>query len=265
MPKLKTAAPKKNAPDAAPPAPQAVAPASALAPKDVDAAVQAVRHAPQPAPVPVVAAPVPNATASRPGWTAPTVLTAPKKKGKSSVATVKPDTVVPATDVDEAYAAKQAMDNARAEYEAKAGVIKALVVDFLKGQPQTINIPSSTNICAQVSVKKDTLALTNPAKAKEIAGNYFGMFFSEEISGVVWTIAPQAVPAVKAALQAAGIDLAYIQEAVQATYTVRDVWHEKQGMLATFLGDEVKAEELRGCVELARSSGTSLRFVGSDD
>jgi hypothetical protein len=73
------------------------------------------------------------------------------------------------------------------------------------------------------------------------------------------------VPAVKAALLAAGIDPAYVQEAVQASYTVRDTWHEKQGMLATFLGDEAKAEELRGCVELARSSGTSLRFVGSDD
>jgi hypothetical protein len=261
MPKLKTATPKKIAP-AALPAPQA---APVLAPKDVDAAVQAVRHVPQPAPVPIVAAPVPNATASRPGWTAPTVLTAPKKKSKSSVATTQPGAVVPVADVDEAYAAKQAMDNAKAAYEAQAGVIKALVVDFLKGQPQTLNIPSSTNICAQVSVKKDTLALKDPARAKEIAGNYFGMFFGEEISGVVWTIAPQAVPAVKAALQAAGIDLSYIQEAVQATYTVRDTWHEKQGMLATFLGDEQKAEELRGCVELARSSGTSLRFVGSDD
>lgn len=222
----------------------------------------AAKKAPKKA-APKVAAPTP--AQPRPGWQAPTVLPVAKKsKRKKSVAVI-PD-VVDAGKVDEAYEAKQRLDNAEAEFKVLADEIKQAATDFNQGQTTTINLPGTIGVAAQVSIKRDTLSLKDPAKAKELAGPLFHKWFREEVVGVIYTVAHMDVPKVKAALQAAGIDPGVIVEATQASYAVAEDWQKDQPYISTFLGgDEEKVEALKGCVEVARKGSTSLKFVGIDE
>lgn len=234
------------------------------------------KSAPPTAPAPAPAAPVPKAAvapaAQRPGWTAPSVVAAPKKPKKRSSVPVIPGLVRP-EEVDAAYAAKQALDNAEAEYRALTSQIKEKVVGFAQGQTTTVNLPGSHEIAAQVSVKRDSLVLKDPEVAKQIAGPYFYKWFREEITGVHYVV-PQmiapllkqvlALPEAQRVLQAAGVDpSAAIVEQKIASYTVADDWQRDQAILSALLGgDSGKVDALKACVEVDRRSGTSLRWVG---
>lgn len=210
-----------------------------------------------------------------PSWAPPatTVVAASKPKKRSTVATIP--NLVPANEVDAAYAAKQRLENAEAEFKALTAAIKDAVATFAAGQATTVNVPGAAEIAAQVSVKRDTLALKKPDDAKGIAGPYFYKWFREEITSVNYVVPALAVslvqqilalPQAQALLRAASATAAdVLVEQRQAAYSVAEDWQRDQPLLAALLGGEDKATALQGCVEVDRRNGTSIRFVGREE
>jgi len=233
---------------------------------------------PATAPAPAVAQPA----APRPGWTAPSVVAPPKQKAKKkSSVSVIPATAVglAESDIDAAYEAKQVLDNADAEYKALAGGIKEKVVAWAQGQTTTINLPGSGEVAAQVAIKRDSLILKDPETARQLAGGYFFKWFSEQVTGINYVvpsmIAPElrkilALPEVQKLLQAAGVTdsdpTKVLVEQKVASYAVAEDWAKDQMMLLPLMGgDQDKVDKLKACVEVDRRSGTSIRFVGTED
>jgi hypothetical protein len=235
----------------------------------------APKSVPQPAPV---AAPVASPVAAqRPGWTAPSVVTPPKQKAKKKSSVSVIPGIVPAQQIDTAYEAKQVLDNAEAEYKALAGAIKEAVGAFAQGQNTTINLPGSGEVAAQVAIKRDSLILKDPEAARQLAGPYFFKWFREEITGVNYVVPPMIAPVLKQALllpevqallRVAGCadpTTAIVEQKV-ASYAVAEDWTKDQMMLSALMGgDQAKVDALKACVEVDRRSGTSLRFVGTED
>lgn len=174
-----------------------------------------------------------DAVIARPATT--TVVAASKPKKRATVATIP--NLVPASDVDAAYAAKQRLENAEAEFKAITAAIKDAVTIFAAGQATTVNVPGSAEI------------------------NY--VVAAQAVSALQQIL---ALPAVQALLQAAGVaPSAVLVEQRQAAYSVAEDWQRDQPLLATLLGSPDKVAALQGCVEVDRRNGTSIRFVAHED
>lgn len=196
---------------------------------------------------------------------APAVINMSAKKPaskKSKIDTV--EGVVSPETVDACYAEKVTLDNAEAAFKASSAIIKAVAADYMQNQPGTINLPGN-EVAAQICVKRSSMSVSDPVKAKAAAGARFSRYIDEKVVGVMYVVSARDRAKVADILKAAGEEPdALMRETIQAEYAVREQYAAdlSDGTLDAVLGDN--AEEFKSAIDV-RAGSVSIKFVGSGD